>query len=224
MSNELEITSLDIGKVLPNPWNPNKQNDRQYQAEIQSIQYNGFIAPILVRKQGDAYQIIDGEHRWKALNEIIERGLEGKYNLPDLVKSLTIPAIVLDVSDAQAKKLTIIMNETRGQADLSQLGTLLADIAVDLGDDLGIGLPYSTPQLQELMAISDFNWEEFGQGGSDQDFETKGEEGHRITALVDEDTKSRWDNYLAELAKDLPSEPKAKAGAFISHLLNKAGK
>ena len=220
----LDISILPIDKVLPNPWNPNKQNDRQYQAEIQSILDNGFIAPILVRKQGEDYQIIDGEHRWKALNEIFERGLEGKWNLPELAKSLTIPAVVLDIGNAQAKKLTIIMNETRGQADLAELGTLLADIATDLGDDLGIGLPYSAPQLQELMAISDFNWEEFGEGGSDQDFETKGEEGHRITALLDDDTKARWDNYLAEIVKDLPEEPKAKAGALIGHLLNKAGK
>jgi len=40
----LDISILPIDKVLPNPWNPNKQNDRQYQAEIQSILDNGFIA------------------------------------------------------------------------------------------------------------------------------------------------------------------------------------
>ena len=221
---ELKIFSLELAKVLPNPWNPNKQNDRQYQAEIQSICDNGFVAPILVRKQENNYQIIDGEHRWRALNEIIERGLVGKWNVPDLVKSMTIPAIVLEVSDAQAKKLTIIMNETRGQADLAQLGALLADIAPDFGTDLGLGLPYSAPQLAELMSISEFNWDEFADGGQDNDFDTKGEEGHRITALLDEDTKSRWDSYLAEINKDLPQEPKLKAGAVIAHLLNKSEK
>ena len=220
----LEIEHLKIAQVEANPWNPNKQNDRQYQAEIQSIQDNGFIAPILVRKTGATYQIIDGEHRWKALNEIIERGLEGKWNLPELTKAKEIPAIVLEVSDAQAKKLTIIMNETRGQADLSALGLLLAEIAPDLGDALGIGLPYSEPQMAELMAIADFNWDDYGSGVENQEFETKGEEGYRVIALLDADTQTRWQNYLAEIKKELPDEPKSQAGALIAHLLNKAGK
>ena len=220
----LEITHLKIAQVEANPWNPNKQNDNQYQAEIQSIQDNGFIAPILVRKTGSTFQIIDGEHRWKALNEIIERGLDGKWNLPDLIKAGEIPAIVLEVNDAQAKKLTIIMNETRGQADLSALGLLLAEIAPDLGEALGIGLPYSAPQLQELMAIADFNWEDYGSGVEGQEFDTKGEEGYKVIALLDSDTQARWQNYLAEMKKELPDEPKSQAGALIANLLNKAGK
>jgi hypothetical protein len=220
----LEITHLKITQVEANPWNPNKQNDNQYQAEIQSIQDNGFIAPILVRKTGSTFQIIDGEHRWKALNEIMERGLDGKWNLPDLIKAKEIPAIVLEVNDAQAKKLTIIMNETRGQADLSALGLLLAEIAPDLGDTLGIGLPYSAPQLQELMAIADFNWEDYGSGVENQEFDTKGEEGYRVIALLDSDTQARWQNYLGEMKKELPADPKAQAGALIANLLNKAGK
>ena len=128
----LEVSLLAIDKVEPNPWNPNVQNEQQFKAEIESISNNGFLAPILVRAVDDQYQIIDGEHRLKALKEIIEQKIEGKRNVPDLVKLGQIPAIVIDVDDANAKKLTIIMNETRGRADFAKLGALLTEIKVDL--------------------------------------------------------------------------------------------
>ena len=146
----LEVSLLKINKVEPNPWNPNVQNEQQFNAEIESISNNGFLAPILVRAIDDHYQIIDGEHRLKALKEIIEKKIEGKRNVPDLVKLGQIPAIVIDVDDANAKKLTIIMNETRGRADFAKLGALLAEIKVDLPDDLAVGLPYTETQLNEL--------------------------------------------------------------------------
>jgi len=221
---KLIVEHLPIAKVEANPWNPNKQNERQYAAEIESILDNGFIAPILVREHEGNYQIIDGEHRWRALQEIAEKKLEGKENVKDLIKQRTIPAVVLEIEEARAKKLTVIMNETRGQADLVSLGHLLADISLTLGDTLGVGLPYTAPQIAELMAVSDFNWDEFGTGVVDDDFDTKSDEGFRVNALLDEDTEQRWKDYLAELRSDFPKDPKLQAGAFISHLLNKAGK
>ena len=60
----LVIKNIPINEIDANPWNPNKQNERQYQAEIESIAENGFLAPILVRANGDRHEIIDGEHRW----------------------------------------------------------------------------------------------------------------------------------------------------------------
>jgi len=46
---ELAVTNLPITKVTPNPWNPNKQTERQYAAEMESICDNGFVMPIIVR-------------------------------------------------------------------------------------------------------------------------------------------------------------------------------
>lgn len=223
MSKELSMEHVAISSVEPNPWNPNKQNERQYQAEIESIVQNGFIAPILVRKNDTKYQIIDGEHRWKALKQIAADGTKAKHNVPDLVASQTIPVIVLDISDTAAKKLTIIMNETRGRADLSDLGALLQDISLTLGDDLITGLPYTDGQLKELMGIADFDWDNFDAEPSEKDFEHKDEEatGFQVIATLQDEDAVKWKDLLATMKDQLPSEPKEQAGYLIAHLMNK---
>ena len=217
---ELSIQHGALDKVVPNPWNPNRQNERQFEAEVESIADNGFIAPILVRKLGMRYEIIDGEHRWKALRKIAEDGIEGKGNIPSLVESLTIPAIVLTVDETQAKKLTIIMNETRGRADIGELTKLLQDLAENLGDDLLTGLPYTQSQLEELMNMGGDALDEMSKSMED---EQEAPEGFRVIALLNEEDEARWKTYMAQLRADLPQEPKAQAGALIAHLMNKAG-
>ena len=217
---ELSITHVALDKVVPNPWNPNRQNERQFQAEVESIADNGFIAPILVRKIGMRFEIIDGEHRWKALRKIAEDGIQGKGNIPALVESSTIPAIVLTVDETQAKKLTIIMNETRGKADVIELTKLLQDLADNLGDDLLTGLPYTQSQLDDLMNMGGDVLDEMNNS---TEAEQEAPEGYRVVALLNEEDEARWKTYMAQLRAELPQEPKEQAGALIAHLMNKAG-
>jgi hypothetical protein len=54
------------------------------------------------------------------------------------------------LEDVDAKKLTIIFNETRGQADPVELGALLAELS-EKTDDLQLGLPYESDELERLM-------------------------------------------------------------------------
>ena len=219
----LEVSLLKINKVEPNPWNPNVQNEQQFNAEIESISNNGFLAPILVRAIDDHYQIIDGEHRLKALKEIIEKKIEGKRNVPDLVKLGQIPAIVIDVDDANAKKLTIIMNETRGRADFAKLGALLAEIKVDLPDDLAVGLPYTETQLNELMEIASFSWDALDTPITTNEFEDDGEGGdYKISAVLNPETGLKWKSMLYENKNELPTDTKLAAGALINKLIAKS--
>lgn len=142
-----EHKQLKIDSIEKNPWNPNVMSERVYEAEKESITEFGMIDPITVRPHPDdpkKYQIIDGEHRWRVCSELGHK---------------TIPAeIIHDLSDAQAKKLTLILNETRGRADRIELAQLLAEIQVDFGDDLIKGLPYHADELDELIRLADINW------------------------------------------------------------------
>lgn len=225
---KLEITLLKIDTVEPNPWNPNVQNDTQYKAEIESITTNGFLAPILTRQVGDKWQIIDGEHRLRAMKEIIEKGIKGEKNIPALVKAREIPAIVIEADDPTAKKLTIIMNETRGRADFAKLGALLAEIKIDLPDDhLGIGLPYTDVQINELLDIADFDWSSLDAPVSASEMENgTGEESQEgvvtIVAALDAETADEWRSLMNDFRDDLPKEPKAAAGAMIARLIAKS--
>lgn len=219
----LEIELLDLAKIKPNKWNPNKQTERQFEAEVESICANGFIAPILVRAKGDGYEILDGEHRYKAMNLIIENQLQGNKNVPDLVAAKKIPAIVINVNDSEAKKLTIIMNETRGRAELGELALLLDDISKDVGNDLLIGLPYSEKQLQDLLSLSEFDWEnlanvelpEVSEHDETTDMVAK------VVAHLTPETEILWKEALVQHATFLPKDSKQAAGKLIDILLKR---
>jgi len=225
---ELMISFLDMDKVEANPWNPNVQTENQYKAEKESITINGFLAPILVRKLGERWQVIDGEHRLRGLQEIKKHPLLNVSIHPSLTSLLLenlIPAIVIEADDAKAKKLTIIMNETRGRADFARLGALLTEIKIEMPDDLGVGLPYTEAQLTELLAISTFNWSEMNLPVRDQEFDnSKNDDGsYRLQALLTSDEADRWKEGLRTYSKELPKDPKYAAGALVTLLMTKAG-
>jgi hypothetical protein len=144
----IEVAQLDVTKIHPNPWNPNQQSEKVAQAERESIAAFGFVDPVTVRPHPEIegeWQIIDGEHRWK---EAAPLGFT------------EIPAVVLDVDDAQAKKLTVVLNETRGDADVVLLGQLLLDMQ-SLGEDFAVALPYTSTELEHLLSLGRENWDDF---------------------------------------------------------------
>lgn len=219
---ELAVTNLPITKVTPNPWNPNKQTERQYAAEMESICDNGFVMPIIVRKHPDkkgSYEIVDGEHRWKALQQIAVEKKQGKGNVPDLLQKKEIPAIILEIDEAKAKRLTVIMNETRGRADLTSLGTLLAELAPQFGEELIIGLPYTPEQLNEILDIAKFDWSELETMPDGEELYTQEEEAFKVVAVLDIETQQKWQNAMAIKKQEFPSDSKVAAGLLIKELL-----
>jgi ParB family chromosome partitioning protein len=97
---ELPLSSIDR-----NPFQTRSNFDEQQLQELaESIAASGVIQPILVRRQGDRYQLIAGERRWLASQKA------GKS---------TIPAVVRQVSDQQALEITIVENLQR--ADLNPI-------------------------------------------------------------------------------------------------------
>lgn len=133
-------------QIRPNPWNPNKQTDFIYERERHSIRTHGFLDPILVRQKDGFVEIIDGEHRWRAGQQ------EGMTQFP--VNNLG------EVPDEVAKQLTIIMNETRGQADSKKLAELIANLNESISlDQLTVALPYTLDQLQHMVADVKVDWE-----------------------------------------------------------------
>jgi ParB family transcriptional regulator, chromosome partitioning protein len=60
-------TEIDIDRLTPNQFQPRARIDDARLDELaRSIKANGVIQPIVVRKVGDAFQIIAGERRWRA--------------------------------------------------------------------------------------------------------------------------------------------------------------
>lgn len=145
------VRRLIIAHIEPNPWNPNAMDEREFNLAVQFIREQGFIGSIVVRpkpKAKDRYQILDGEHRWRAAQEC---GLT------------EIPAVVLEVDDAAARVITYNMNQIRGTNDPRKTAQFFAELRDLLPDtDITAALDLSGPQLDVFIAIgtADFNWDD----------------------------------------------------------------
>lgn len=131
--------------LVANPWNPNSMDDFMFRKTVASLDRLDFAAPVVVREKGDYYEIIDGEHRVKAA---VELGME------------RIPIWNLgDISDAHAKQLTVVLNETKGTADREKLGGLLRDLlSSESTAELLEVLPYAKADFEALLDVPDFDW------------------------------------------------------------------
>lgn len=91
--------SCPIEELKPHSQQPRKNFDDQKMAElIASIKEKGVIQPLVVRQQGDHYQIIAGERRWRAAQKA---GLD------------RVPVVIQDVSENHALEIALIENIQR---------------------------------------------------------------------------------------------------------------
>lgn len=188
---QLEIVYLPTEKLHPNPWNPNQQNPSVARALTESLDAYGHIAPVSVRPHpeiADEWQIIDGEHRWR---EAIRR------------EDATVPCVVLDLDDAQARKLTVILNEVSGDADVALLGKLLVELQDTIPEgELGTALPYSDTELQHLLALGAEDWDDFnGRVGRDD-----GDDLHTLAVKFAEGDFEEVGNFLTIIEREMEVE------------------
>src|SRR4051812_39454641 len=96
---------VPVHQVEPNPYQPRKEfSDEALTELVESIRAEGLLQPIVVRAVGDKFQLIAGERRWRAFQQL---------------KIKTIPARVMTSSDASSASLALIENLQR--ADLNPL-------------------------------------------------------------------------------------------------------
>ncbi len=92
--NTININDLHAGK-----YQPRTEFDKEaLDALVESIKEKGVLQPLLVRKQGDKYEIIAGERRWRAAKVA---GLK------------EVPVIVKDFSDQEALEVALVENLLR---------------------------------------------------------------------------------------------------------------
>lgn len=157
---------VDIELIRPNPWNPNAMDDEMYAKAIESIHEFGFVDPVTVRVELDSddshfYQLIDGEHRWRAATDhgACVRA-KGGWERHGGLRQLPITNLGV-VTDEVAQQLTIVLNETRGTYDPKKMGALLIDlVAVKPLADLAIVLPFGKEEISQLAELPKVRWDD----------------------------------------------------------------
>lgn len=136
----MDITKINPDNIFPNTYNPNVV-DPDIMAKLRAeIGQKGLAVPITVRRRGDgAYEIVDGEHRWRICKEL---GLK------------EMPCVVQDYNDAEAKIKTIQLNYMRGQVIPYKLAELIYDLDKEITlSDLAQRLPYDEKQLENNLEL-----------------------------------------------------------------------
>lgn len=90
---------VPIDRLEANPFQPRSALDPARLAELAaSIRESGIVQPILVRRVGERYQIIAGERRWRAAQQV---GLS------------TVPVTLRDVADERLLEFALVENIQR---------------------------------------------------------------------------------------------------------------
>ncbi len=96
---ETDIKYIDINSIKPNKLQPRKKFDKEELNALKvSIERNGVIQPIILRRLKMGYEIIAGERRYRAS---MLAGLK------------EMPAIIMDVDDAKRYEISLIENMQR---------------------------------------------------------------------------------------------------------------
>jgi ParB family chromosome partitioning protein len=93
------LRELPVANILPNPFQPRTHIDEAELGELTaSIEASGLLQPVIVRPRNGKYELIAGERRWRAVQNL---------GWPK------IPAVVRDVDDQTLLTLALIENLQR---------------------------------------------------------------------------------------------------------------
>lgn len=138
------VVMAPLDSVRPNGWNPNQMSKQMEKSFREGLRKDGWLASqaLLIWESDEngvsKGLIIDGEHRWTAARELglTEGPMVHLRNLPE----------------AEAKALTIKMNQKRGEFNEGSLTALLESIApsFDVGE-LGVELGFEQSAVDKML-------------------------------------------------------------------------
>jgi ParB/RepB/Spo0J family partition protein len=103
------LTLLPADRLCPNEYNPNRMTKEEYAELVAEVRrLKRLPKPVVVRPNGDGYTIVDGEHGWRAANDV---GLA------------EVPCEVIDADDFEAMRQTYKRNQ-HGTHDPLLLGRM----------------------------------------------------------------------------------------------------
>lgn len=207
-----ELKQLPISSISPNPYQPRSYFSTEELTELaQSIQENGLIQPIIVRKSPIiGYELIAGERRFRA---------------SQLAGLTEITAIVKDMTDEESMKQAIIENLQRSDLNpieeaisYQKLVTKLNLTHDELAQFMGKSRPYITNSIR-LLNLSKACQEALITKAISPGHArlllslTEKEQDHFLTVIVSQDWTVR---QLEKALKPTQQKKKSSKDAFIN--------
>src|SRR5437016_8632499 len=140
------VHQIDLANIVPRALQPRKDFGREALQElIESIRQHGIIQPLIVRQVGARFELIAGERRWRAAQEI---GLA------------TVPAIVRTASDLEVLELSLIENLQRADLNPIEGAQGYARLANEFGmrqEDIALKVGRSRAAVANALRLLDLH-------------------------------------------------------------------
>ena len=137
------ILSIPVDKITRNKDQPRQVFfNESLESMASSIKENGQLAPIIVRKGKDGYELIAGERRWRAMQSI---------------KEDMIDAIVMDVTDKESALIAIVENVQREQLNAIEEAEALHKLNAEYGmnhDDIAKYTGKSRSHITNILRLN----------------------------------------------------------------------
>ncbi|MDR1088411.1 MAG: ParB/RepB/Spo0J family partition protein [Coriobacteriales bacterium] len=171
----VDYLEIPLNKINPNPNQPRVDFSEERIHELEcSIKKDGLLQPILVRPQGDAFEIIAGERRWQACKRLEKE---------------TIPAKILILNDVESQQVALVENLQRDNLNPIEEARgfkRLVDLSGCKQKDLAQAVSKSSVAVSNAMRLLDLPEEV-------QDMMMEGQlsagHGRAILALPDEEAR-----------------------------------
>lgn len=133
---KLEITYTLIGDLVPDPLNPRKIDDAEFETLTHGIEFFGMVDPIIARSEDKL--VIGGHQRLRVAKE------DGQDEVPVVFLS--------GLSDKEARALNVLLNnrKAQGEFDTPKLLDVFAGLS-DGADEFDLALTgFTVPEVEDL--------------------------------------------------------------------------
>jgi ParB family transcriptional regulator, chromosome partitioning protein len=133
---------VDVDRIVPNSLQPRRLFEQEKIEELASSMRNqGVIQPLIVRRNGDQYELIAGERRWRAA---MQAGLE------------QVPVVLREASDVEALQLALIENLQRENLNAIEEAAAYEQLKRDFGlsqEEIAAKVGKSRPSVANSLRL-----------------------------------------------------------------------
>jgi len=142
---------VPLTKMVKAVWNY-KDDDEERESELhESLKRWGQVESIVIRPLGKKFEIVNGNHRLDPMTSL-DMKIAHCYNTGK-------------VSEAKARELAIVLNETRFPTDQLKLAKVIDTILKEQPiEELIKIVPWNMEEILALRSLVDVDWKKFGDG------------------------------------------------------------
>ena len=196
---DIGFRNLPVEKLKFAGWNYKTDDDELLGKLINNIKRNGFIENIIVRENEDGFEVVNGNHRLRAMH-ILKTADVMCYNLGS-------------ISLADAQRIAIETNETKFKVDDVRLASVLKNISLEIDiEELLSTINFSKSDLEDLLKLDNFNWDTLDS--DDTGYEGDGEVDSNLKTIelsLPEELAARFQEQIDRIKKSMkPTEKELK--------------